>query len=54
MCSVDYNSFGQQSDSGTFVGSHFGQAFQNGMLNIPAEDVLPDTNTVIPYVLLGD
>lgn len=34
--------------------SNFGKALENNNLNIPPDTVFPNTNTLSPYVLVGD
>ena len=41
-------------DGGVLANSAFGQALENGSLNIPASTQLPGTSQVAPYVIVGD
>lgn len=51
---VDIGSYGKNSDGGIFASSKLGKALNNGTLNIPEDRDLPGTNTMAPYVIIGD
>lgn len=51
---VDVGGYGKASDSGTFRNTTFYQAMIANKLNIPEEKALPNTNTVLPHVFIGD
>jgi len=34
--------------------SNLGKSLENGSLNIPNDEILPNTNISVPYVILGD
>ncbi|CAG5044663.1 unnamed protein product [Parnassius apollo] len=49
---IEVGAYGQQSDGGTFASSAMYRQFENGYLNI--SKCLPNTNTLLPLVLLAD
>lgn len=51
---VDVGALGKNSDTNIFKNSNFGKAFNNGQLDLPADDFLPGTNVKMPYVVVGD
>lgn len=51
---VDVGGYGSHSDGGIFKTSKFGQAVQNGNVDFPEDGYLPNTDTKLPHVLLGD
>ncbi|CAH1997197.1 unnamed protein product [Acanthoscelides obtectus] len=51
---IDTGAFGKQSDGGIFRESALYQHLVTGKLNIPADRNLPNSDTKLPYVLLGD
>lgn len=42
------------SDGGVFANSSLGKALHRGSLNIPANSTIPNTDTQVPYVIVGD
>lgn len=51
---VDIGSYGKNSDGGIFANSNLGKSLDSEKLNVPEDCVLPGTNNVAPYVILGD
>jgi len=51
---VDVGAYGKNSDGGILAHSNFGKSLENGSLNIPNDEILPNTNISAPYVILGD
>lgn len=51
---VDVGAYGKSSDSGTFRNTTFHQDLLDNKLNIPGEKVLPNSNTELPHVFIGD
>lgn len=51
---IDYGSYGHESDAGIFDRSKLRKAIEESTLGIPAPDVLPGTNIVVPFHFLGD
>uniref|UniRef100_UPI001478F110 protein ALP1-like n=1 Tax=Osmia lignaria TaxID=473952 RepID=UPI001478F110 len=51
---VDVGSYGKNSDGGIFANSVFKKNLESGKLNVPEDSPLPGTNTIAPYVILGD
>lgn len=50
---IDVGGYGKQSDGGTFASSTLYQLLENGSL-LPEEKTLPNSEVVLPHVLLGD
>lgn len=50
---IDVGGYGKQSDGGTFASSTLYQQLENGSL-LPEEKKLPNSEVVLPHVLLGD
>jgi hypothetical protein len=50
---VDVGSYGKEGDAGIFAKSHRGNNFSKAM-KFPPPGPLPGTQTVLPYVILGD
>ena len=48
---VDIGDYGRQNDSSVFNNSPFGDALNNGNLNIPTDDFLPNTGTRARFAL---
>lgn len=51
---IDVGGYGKQSDGGTFRSSSLFQLLECGRLHIPPDKALPLTDTVVPYVFVGD
>lgn len=51
---VDIGVNGRHSDGGVFKNCTFAKALNNNLLHIPLPNPLPDRNTPVPYVLVGD
>ena len=51
---VDIGDSGRQSDGGVFAASKLGFAMDNDQLGLPKPRILPGTNTLFPYVFVGD
>ncbi|KAJ8927684.1 hypothetical protein NQ314_019842 [Rhamnusium bicolor] len=51
---VDIGAQGRLSDSGTFKKSTIGRGFENGSFNLLPPVRIPEMNTELPYVLVGD
>nr|CAI5865229.1 unnamed protein product [Callosobruchus analis] len=51
---VDVVAYGKDSDGGVLSSSKLYQEIKNGRCKFPAEEPLPDSNIVAPYVFLGD
>lgn len=51
---VDIGAYGRNSAGGIFASSKLGKAIENNMLNIPNDKPLPETDKVMPHVLVGD
>ena len=45
---------GNQSDGSVFASSFLGHAIENDMLNIPKLSPLPNSETCLPFVFVGD
>ena len=51
---VNVGAYGKSSDGGVFSNSNLGKALHRGSLNIPANLTIPNTDTQVPYVIVGD
>ncbi|KAF4517884.1 hypothetical protein B566_EDAN001838 [Ephemera danica] len=51
---VDIGAPGSESDGGILQRSDLGLALHNRMLNLPAPDLLPNSNVTFPYYFVGD
>ncbi|XP_065316345.1 uncharacterized protein LOC135925093 [Gordionus sp. m RMFG-2023] len=51
---IDVGSYGSQSDGGVFANSLLSKRIENGELPIPPPKLLPNSNIVVPHVILGD
>lgn len=51
---VDVGSYGREGDAGIYLKSEMGQRIDKEQFNIPPPNVLPNTETVLPNVVLGD
>nr|CAI5869562.1 unnamed protein product [Callosobruchus analis] len=51
---IDVGAYEKDSDGGVLNSSKFYQEIKNGRCKLPAEEPLPDSNIVAPYVFLGD
>lgn len=51
---VDVGAYGRNSDGGIFRSSTLGKKIIAKNLNIPEDKALPQTNTILPHVIVGD
>lgn len=51
---IDVDSFDRKGDNGIFFNSIWEQHVLNGSFNFPKERALPETDKVVPFVILGD
>ena len=51
---IDVGAYGRQSDGGIFRESCLGRCQENGRIEFPPPKLLPKTNIVLPYVILGN
>lgn len=51
---VDVGAYGRNSDGGIFSSSSLGKKLYDNKLNFPPDKTLPNTNTVLPYVIVAD
>lgn len=51
---IDVGSYGKNSDSGVFSNSKLCKYLDENQLNVPNDHSLPGTNTLAPYVIVGD
>lgn len=51
---VDIGGYGKNSDGGLFANSKLGKALEKNKLNVPTDNALPNTQNVMPYVIVGD
>lgn len=51
---VDVGAYGKECDSSVFKESTFFHALNSGSLHIPGRKSLPQTENLLPYVLVGD
>lgn len=51
---VDIGGYGRNSDGGLFFISNLGKALEKNKLNVPKDNALPNTQTIMPYVIVGD
>lgn len=51
---VDIGAYGRYSDGGILRYSAFFKKLQNKELDISNDEVLPNTNTIVPYTFVGD
>ena len=51
---VDIGSFGKESDSTIFQNSTFFKKLENDEFDIPSRKAFPGTNTLMPFVFIGD
>jgi hypothetical protein len=54
FAAIDVGSYGREGDAGIYLKSNFGTKIMNNEFNIPPPQALPQTNTVLPHVILGD
>lgn len=52
--SVEVGSYGKQSDGGIFTTSSLYHHLEQDTFNIPPPKALPDTDIIVPHVLVGD
>lgn len=51
---VNVGAYAKSSDAGVFANSNLGKALHRGSMNIPANLTIPNTDTQVPYVIVGD
>ncbi|XP_071941061.1 uncharacterized protein [Antedon mediterranea] len=51
---VDIGDSGRQSDGSVYGCSYLGHAIENNLLNIPAREMLPNSDKTLPCVFVGD
>lgn len=51
---IEIGGRGKQSDGGTFAASTIFQLLESGQFNVPEPKALPETDTILPHVLIGD
>ncbi|XP_071652226.1 uncharacterized protein [Temnothorax longispinosus] len=51
---VDIGAQGRHHDGGIFKGSIMGQRFENRQMELPPPCSLPNSNILVPYILVGD
>lgn len=51
---VDIGGYGKNSDGGLFANSKLGKLLERNKLNVPKDNALPNTQTIMPYVIVGD
>jgi hypothetical protein len=51
---VDIGEAGRQSDGGVFANSNIGFSIINDLVRLPEAEILPNSDTVFPYVFVGD
>lgn len=51
---IDAGSYGREGDAGIFLKSEMGKRINDGLFNIPEPIALPNTEIVLPNVILGD
>lgn len=51
---VDIGSYGKEGDSSIFIKSVFGRKVMRSQDFFPADEMLPKSNKVLPYVIIGD
>lgn len=51
---VDIGANGRMSDDAVIGNTKFGQALENITLNLPAPNMLPNSNYPLPFVFVGD
>jgi len=51
---VDIGGYGRNSDGGLFANSKLGKALEKNKLNVPKDNALPNTQTIMPYIIVGD
>jgi hypothetical protein len=51
---IDVGSYGREGDAGIYLKSKLGQLIRTNAFNIPPPQMLPETNDVVPYVIIGD
>ena len=51
---VDIGAYGRQGDRTVFANSAFSKKLKDGTLNLPGQEKLPYSNTVLPHYFNGD
>lgn len=51
---VDIGGYGRNSDGGLFANSKLGKSLEQNKLNVPKDNALPNTQTIMPYVIVGN
>lgn len=51
---VDVGAYSKNTDGGILAHSNLGKSLENGSLNIPNDEILPNTNNSTLYIILDD
>ncbi|XP_029675084.1 protein ALP1-like [Formica exsecta] len=51
---VDIGGYGRNSDGGLFANSKLAKALEKNKLDVPKDNALPNTQNIMPYVIVGD
>lgn len=51
---IEIGAYGSSSDGGIFQNTRFYQQLSENTLNVPMDNPIPGTDTVMPYVFIGD
>ena len=51
---IKVGAYGSSSDGGIFQNTRFYQQLSENTLNVPMDNPIPGTDTVMPYVFIGD
>lgn len=51
---IDIGSYGREGDAGIFSKCALGKAIRENLFDLPSPKMLPNSETILPYVVLGD
>lgn len=51
---IDIGSYGREGDAGIFSKCKLGKAIRGNLFDLPSPKMLPDSEIILPYVVLGD
>lgn len=51
---IDIGGYGKNSDGGLFANSKLGKGLEKIKLNVPKDNALPNTQNILPYVIVDD